>query len=434
MFSIIIPIRYRTDLTRVCIDSIIKYTDIPYELILVQEGNDEEITKLLKSYNTKFVQNKEPKGFAGAMNSGLDLTEGDYYVFLNNDTVVIPNWLNEIEKVFQDNTIGLVSPTFTEATPYQSIDMNNGNEVTIVNEEQALKGVCFVVKKEVMDKIGRWDEQFGFGGGEDNDICIRVKRAGYKLAVARKSYIYHYGSASARELYNNDIGKSHTASSKELMKLKEKWKIKKDVMVAIPTLSGQIQVELLNLLNHWAFLKDIRIKVFPIKGVMPLDNAKNLAIKEFLKEPIDYLFFLDDDVIPPVNVIERLVSHDKDIVSGLYYIRNTDDNGMPAPMPLSLRKYPDGYKVFWGEGLEKVDVICDGCCLVKRKVLEKMKPPYHLYIYDEDGRVKKGSEFYFSEKAKEAGFEIYTDCNLICKHYKKIDLNEINQLMAKYIK
>ena len=69
------PSIYRPDLTKVAIDSIIKYTKIPYELILVQEGENEEMTKLLKSYNTKFVQNKEPKGFAGAMNSGLDLAD-----------------------------------------------------------------------------------------------------------------------------------------------------------------------------------------------------------------------------------------------------------------------------------------------------------------------------------------------------------------------
>ena len=66
MISIIVPIRYRADLTRVCIDSILNYTNISYELILVQEGEDEEITNLIKSYKVKFTQNKESKGFAAA--------------------------------------------------------------------------------------------------------------------------------------------------------------------------------------------------------------------------------------------------------------------------------------------------------------------------------------------------------------------------------
>ncbi len=65
MVSIIIPCRYRPDLTRVCIDSIRGYTH-DYELIVVQEGEDKEITELLKSYPAKFIQNKIPKGYAGA--------------------------------------------------------------------------------------------------------------------------------------------------------------------------------------------------------------------------------------------------------------------------------------------------------------------------------------------------------------------------------
>jgi len=95
--SIIIPVRYRLDLLRVCIDSIKKYTTIPYELILVQEGKDDEITKYLLSreYGGEFIHNEEPKGFAGAMNTGLSIAKGSYYCFLNSDVVVIPTTKSE---------------------------------------------------------------------------------------------------------------------------------------------------------------------------------------------------------------------------------------------------------------------------------------------------------------------------------------------------
>ena len=172
LVSIIIPVRYRADLTKVCLDSVFNYTNVPFEVILVQEGEDFEITKLLQSYQATFIQNKIPKGFAGAMNTGLDAAKGDFCCFLNNDTVVTPGWLSSMLDVFvKDLRVGLVTPTYSEMPGRQVIDYNKGEEVEYVQDPLSLKGVCFLIKKEAMDKIGRWDESFGLGGGDDNDIC-----------------------------------------------------------------------------------------------------------------------------------------------------------------------------------------------------------------------------------------------------------------------
>src|SRR5574343_269660 len=105
MISIIVPVRYRVDLTRVCVDSILNYTK-DFELIVVQEGEEKDISDLLTSYFSKglirYVQNVTPKGYAGALNAGLKVAKGNYYCFMNNDTVVTPNWMNEMLKCFED--------------------------------------------------------------------------------------------------------------------------------------------------------------------------------------------------------------------------------------------------------------------------------------------------------------------------------------------
>lgn len=222
MVSIIIPVRYRADLTEACIDSIYKYTK-DFELILVQEGTDKEIEKLLKSYPAKYVQNKKPKGFSGAMNEGLKLATGDYYCFLNNDTVVIRGWMEEMLKAFEDKKVGLVSPTFPATMSFQSVDNNGGQQFDYVSDPMLLIAVCFLIKKEVIDNIGSWDENFGLGGGEDNDMCIRVLNGGYKMVLARRSFIYHYGSASFRELFNNNIARANEHSIGQLKKLEAKY-------------------------------------------------------------------------------------------------------------------------------------------------------------------------------------------------------------------
>ena len=220
--SIIIPVRFRVDLTEACIDSIIRYTD-DYELILVQEGEDEEITKLLKTYNAKFAQNKTPKGFAGALNTGMALAEGDYYCFLNNDTVVIRGWMDEMLKAFEDKDVGLVSPTFGGTLSFQQVAYNKGQQFDYITDPFILMATCFLIKKEAMDKVGKWDESFGLGGGEDNDMCIRILDAGYKMKVARKSFIYHYGSATFRELFNNDPVETNKYALQQFEKVKKKY-------------------------------------------------------------------------------------------------------------------------------------------------------------------------------------------------------------------
>jgi GT2 family glycosyltransferase len=214
MVSIIVACWARADLTRVCIDSILAYTK-DFELICVQEGNQSDnlsylpsMTVLLEGYEKegkiKYVQNKIPKGYAGALNAGLKVATGDYFCFMNNDTVVTPGWMDEMLKAFEDKEVGLVSPTFWGTGDRQSVDWNTGDQFDNVVDPCSIIGVCYLISKECMDKVGIWDESFGHGG-EDFDMTIRVQNAGYMLKIARKAFIYHYGGASTRILIGNDL-------------------------------------------------------------------------------------------------------------------------------------------------------------------------------------------------------------------------------------
>lgn len=210
MVSIIVPVRFHWKLTKVCIDSILNYTK-DYELIVVQEGEDKEISELLQRYGSiKVVKNSTPKGYSGALNSGMRVSEakdGDYYCFMNNDTVVTPGWMEEMLTGFNDKEVGLVTPTFWGMGTRQSVDWNTkGLRFDWVLESFHLAGVCFLVPKRVMNGIGDWDEDFNHGG-EDFDITMRISDAGYKLIVARESFIYHYGGASTREYLGTDLTK-----------------------------------------------------------------------------------------------------------------------------------------------------------------------------------------------------------------------------------
>lgn len=235
MVSIIVPIRFRADLTRVCLDSILAYTN-DFEVIAVQEGEDEDVFEAIhESFRNsplevtcRYVQNKIPKGYAGALNAGLAVAKGDYFCFMNNDTVVTPGWMEAMLDVFKnDKEVGLVSPTFWGTGDRQSVDWNTTEVVDNVLDPTSIIGVCYLVSSECMDKVGVWDESFGHGG-EDFDLTIRVQNAGYKLAIARKSFIYHYGGASTRIVIGNDLDKVRKNQIEKIRKVEAKHGI--DIM------------------------------------------------------------------------------------------------------------------------------------------------------------------------------------------------------------
>lgn len=432
--SIIIPVRYRLDLTKVCIDSIKKYTTVPYELVLVQECEDKEITEYLKSVGGIFVQNVEPKGFAGAMNTGKLVANGDYYCFLNNDVVVIPGWLEEMIKVFEDKQVGLVTPTLPDTGIVQSVDENKGQDIDFITDPTSLKGVCFLVSKECLDRIGDWDESFGLGGGDDNDLCIRVLKGGFKLAIARKSFIYHYGSASFRELFKNDIEYSKKFAVSQHNKLNEKYGTKDPdfVLIAIPTVTGNLDYKLCARLIEWSHDKSIRIAIMFYPHMAPLDNARNRVVKDFLEDYYTHLLFIDDDIIPPSNCLHELLAADKEIIAPLCFTWGHGEDGLPFPQPVAHRYNKDRkYEPYFGKGIEETDVITGGMFLVKREVYEKLERPFY-FTYHKNGTVIYSEDFVFSQQCQELGYKLYTHYDLHCGHLKVVDVKAINDLMVKY--
>ena len=225
--SIIVPAIYRPDLTEVCIDSIVAYTN-DIELILVQEGEDKEITEYFKDIkkgcvaDIKYIQNKTPKGYSGALNDGLSLATGDYVCFMNNDVVAVPGWMDKMMKCFKEReNVGLVVPTFWGSGAKQSIDWNGDVEFDYVDNIFSIIGVCFLIPRKVLDETGNWDESFGHGG-EDFDITKRIMDAGYDVYVARESFIYHYGGASTREVVDHDYEKAKQNQMDKLKLFSEK--------------------------------------------------------------------------------------------------------------------------------------------------------------------------------------------------------------------
>lgn len=208
-----------------CLESVIRSTRMPYSLILVDDGSDDETRKYLKHFaygqQATLIRHERAKGYTLAANVGLRQSRAAYALLLNSDTTVGPNWLDRLVACGEsDPAIGLVGPLSNTAS-WQSIPDVYTPEDWAENQLPAgmtvramasmvahfsgrlyprmplLNGFCLLIKHKVLEDIGYFDEErFGKGYGEENDFCLRARQLGWQLALADDVYIYHRQSKS----------------------------------------------------------------------------------------------------------------------------------------------------------------------------------------------------------------------------------------------
>ena len=205
------------------------------------------------------------------------------------------------------------------------------------------------------------------------------------------------------------------------------------IFIALLTL-GTPRVEHFENLLRWFLCGKYRLRYYPCVDVQPGYKARNVCHREFLKDSYDYLLFLDDDTIPPVDVIDRLLKANKDMISATVQTLFSD-KGVPKLIPVAYRWNEDdpedkGYKAYWGSGVEEVDVTTCACTLIKRKVLKVVgRGAFTNWHKDEWCIEGKSGDFCFSEKVRADGFRIWNDYGILCDHYKTFSAKKVNELM-----
>ncbi len=197
-----------------CIESLKKVTYPEYEVVIVDNGSTDGSEKVLRGRfpELTLIQTGHNLGFAGGVNAGIKyaLKKGaDYILLLNNDTVVAPDFLEELVKVAErDEKAGILcskiyfynrpdriwyaGATFhslmglTVLVGYERKDNEKFNTI----KETEPTGCSMLLKREVCEKIGLFDEQY-FCYYEDMDFGMRAKRAGFKTLYVPSSKVWH---------------------------------------------------------------------------------------------------------------------------------------------------------------------------------------------------------------------------------------------------
>lgn len=437
MISIIIPVKDNFELTQVCLDSIMKYTTVEHELIIIDDGSFEKAENVLThpaiiKENVIFIRNEKSVGWCKAINQGIFVSRGEYLVFSNNDTVVTPRWDERMLARFKsDPELGVLAPTSNKVDGMQSIDHNNG---CLYHTVDSVIFFFVMISRACLDKVGGLDESFGLGGQDDADFCIRARKEGFKVGISRDVFIYHYGSATFRKEFNNDIEKSKEFAKSRMNILTKKHGAvrlrgnQKKVFICVPNL-GTIVPELATTLIRWSHDDRFILRIFMPKNIFPLDAARNKCVKEFLESDYEYLLWIDDDIVPPPDALERLIQADKDMIGAVCFSMKYE-KGTGFPYPVTLRYDADKkYTVYHGNGIEEVDATGGACVLFKRHVYEALERPYE-FQYHRDGTLALTCDFDVFQKAQQKGFKLFIDFGILCSHIRDVDIKSVQDHLA----
>lgn len=180
----------------------------------------------------------------------------------------------------------------------------------------------------------------------------------------------------------------------------------------------KVDARIISVLERWDRTK-LAETYYPATPFPTLGRDKIVSNAMYRIPRPTHILFIDSDVMPKSNTLEKLLELDKDIVTGVYPM--TSRKGLAWSVAkddtfLGIEQLP--------RSPFKVDYCGFGCVLVKTEVFEKLEWPYWKNEFVEGG-ITKGEDIYFCDKVKEAGFDIWCEPKVKCNHIRMTNLMNI---------
>ncbi|MFN2448639.1 MAG: glycosyltransferase family 2 protein [Candidatus Baltobacteraceae bacterium] len=197
--------------TKMALESIREHTHGKYEIVIVDNGSRPETVDWLKTLEgVRILYNDDNRGYAGGNNQAIAAARGEYVVLLNNDVIVTAGWLDRLLHAFDRIPgLGVCAPRSNKIAGDQVVVDASYADLVQMHAYAAERtqryrdrgyvtdraiGLCLCIDRRVIEEVGGIDERFGVGNFEDDDFCLRVRAAGYRIFVCDDVFIHHFGS------------------------------------------------------------------------------------------------------------------------------------------------------------------------------------------------------------------------------------------------
>jgi len=236
------------------------------------------------------------------------------------------------------------------------------------------------------------------------------RKNNYEIMMLNNLYMYTPGETTSSTLTGEDRMQMYI----EECKFYESYTSgnKKKILIAIPT-SNDIEPATFKAIYDLKIPDGYEVEFQTFYGYR-VDQVRNL-IANWVEHSYDYLFAVDHDIVFPINTLEKLLSHNQDIVSGLYIQRMQDQH----ILEIWNENGPINIQDVNGKGLIPVHACGFGCVLVKKEVMQAIGYPQFEYHVALDHKNTFSEDHDFCKKAREKGFTVWADTSIKCDHIGK---------------
>jgi len=276
----IIIVSYNTiDLIGNCLDSIFSHRDVASEVYVIDNASSDGSASLIKR-NFPMVSlaiNTENRGFAAANNQVLSQCRGRYIFYLNPDTKVMSGALAESVTFMDANPhIGLAGTKiiYPDGTYQESISYRYPGQKYTMNELRGLHGAIacvlgasMIAHSKLIRDIGGFDESF-FLYGEDQDMCLRIRKKGYEIGYIDSAVVVHFRGQSERRSTSAEVWKKKLSA--EYLFYRKHY---------LPETIASIRR---------ADIRKARWRIATLKLAMPFVKDKTKALEKLIKYEVIY--------------------------------------------------------------------------------------------------------------------------------------------------
>ncbi len=222
--SVIVPTRDHGDDVNSCIGSLFAKTYyVNLEVLIVDNGSTEAASLAIferlarRDHRVRVVRYDAPFNYSKINNFGVEQTDGEYLLFLNNDTQATSDeWIEALVEQAQRPAIGAVGAMLIypdETVQHAGVIVGLGgvaahshkyyhqsapgyfHVLQSVNNYSAVTGACMMVRREVFLEVGGFDESLAVAYN-DVDLCLKIRDAGYRNVYLPHVRLYHHESKS----------------------------------------------------------------------------------------------------------------------------------------------------------------------------------------------------------------------------------------------
>lgn len=237
-YSIVCPIKDQYQIVKKCLESFERNCS-EQEIILIDDGSTEEATikmivDMCKKNNWKYFRNEKSQGHTKASELGIKNSFYENVFLVNSDIIVPKKGLKHLaDTLNQYEEIAVVGPSTSSASgpqqmqeaysnrfiwTVQQIDDYANNIVDSgIIDLPLVNGFCFGIKKSVFVKIGGFDKALSCYGNE-KELLVRIRKAGYRTVWVKESYIHHFGKMSYGQEKGLNIGQAQLDGDRYIIK------------------------------------------------------------------------------------------------------------------------------------------------------------------------------------------------------------------------